>query len=81
MSIKVLVNGAFGRMGQITVKAISAQPTLELVGQTGREYDLKKQLKIVMQKSSLILRILTPSLPIPPSLSKQAHILSLVPPV
>jgi 4-hydroxy-tetrahydrodipicolinate reductase len=42
MPINILVNGAFGRMGQITVKAISAWPGLELVGQIGREYDLKK---------------------------------------
>jgi 4-hydroxy-tetrahydrodipicolinate reductase len=42
MPIKILVNGAFGRMGQMTVKTIKANPRLELVGQTGREYDLKK---------------------------------------
>jgi len=45
MPIKVLVNGAFGRMGQMTVKAISSDPELELVGQTGREYDLKKAIE------------------------------------
>jgi 4-hydroxy-tetrahydrodipicolinate reductase len=45
MSIKVLVNGAFGRMGQLAIKAISAHPGLELVGQTGREYDLLKSIK------------------------------------
>lgn len=45
MSIKVLVNGAFGRMGQLAVKAISEHPGLELVGQTGREYDLLKSIK------------------------------------
>lgn len=45
MKIKVLVNGAFGRMGQMTVKAIEAHPNLELVGQTGRTYDLKKSIK------------------------------------
>ncbi|RDI48584.1 4-hydroxy-tetrahydrodipicolinate reductase [Aquicella lusitana] len=44
MSINVLVNGAFGRMGQITVKAIEEHPALTLVGQTGREYDLKKSI-------------------------------------
>ncbi|VVC76714.1 4-hydroxy-tetrahydrodipicolinate reductase [Aquicella siphonis] len=43
--IKILVNGAFGRMGQMTVKAISTHPRLELVGQTGREYDLKKSIR------------------------------------
>ena len=42
MAIKVLVNGAFGRMGQLTVKTISQDGNFELVGQTGREYDLAK---------------------------------------
>ena len=42
MPIKILVNGAFGRMGQMVVKAIAENPRLELVGQTGREYDLAK---------------------------------------
>lgn len=44
MAINVLVNGAFGRMGQMTVQAINNHPRLELVGQTGREYDLKKSI-------------------------------------
>jgi len=44
MTIPVLVNGAFGRMGQMTVKAISERPQFALVGQTGREYDLKKSI-------------------------------------
>lgn len=44
MPIKILINGAFGRMGQMTVKALSANPAFELVGQTGREYDLKKSI-------------------------------------
>jgi 4-hydroxy-tetrahydrodipicolinate reductase len=42
MGIRVLVNGAFGRMGQFTTKAITAHPNLELAVQTGREYDLKQ---------------------------------------
>ncbi len=45
MTIKVLINGAFGRMGQITVKAIDAHQGLKLVGQTGKEYDLKTSIK------------------------------------
>src|SRR5580658_11375899 len=45
MPIKILVNGAFGRMGQMTIKTIAANPTFELVGQTGREYDLKQAIK------------------------------------
>ncbi len=45
MPIKVLVNGAFGRMGQLVAKAVQETPALELVGQTGREYDLLKSIK------------------------------------
>lgn len=44
MPIKVLVNGAFGRMGLITIKALSEDPRFDIVGQTGREYDLKKSI-------------------------------------
>lgn len=45
MPIKILVNGSFGRMGQMTVKAINEHPNLELAGQTGREYDLRSAIK------------------------------------
>lgn len=45
MMIKVLVNGAFGRMGQLVVTAIKTHPQLELVGQTGREYNLLQAIK------------------------------------
>jgi 4-hydroxy-tetrahydrodipicolinate reductase len=45
MSAHVLINGAFGRMGQMTVKTLSEHPEFTLVGQTGREYDLKKSIK------------------------------------
>lgn len=45
MPINILVNGAFGRMGQMTVKTITEHPNFTLVGQTGREYDLKKSIK------------------------------------
>lgn len=45
MSINVLVNGAFGKMGRITTAAIEAHPELTLVGQTGREYDLQASIK------------------------------------
>ncbi len=44
MPISILVNGAFGRMGQMVVKTIEAEPDFNLVGQTGREYDLKKSI-------------------------------------
>lgn len=45
MPIKILVNGAFGRMGQIVVKTMKENPDFELVGQTGREYDLVKSIQ------------------------------------
>lgn len=45
MAIRVLVNGAFGRMGQFVTKAIDAHPSLELAGQTGREYDLSEAIR------------------------------------
>lgn len=45
MPINILVNGAFGRMGQITAKAIESHPGFTLVGQTGREYDLQKSIR------------------------------------
>lgn len=45
MPIKILVNGAFGRMGQITAKAVKSHPNFELVGQTGREYNLTQSIK------------------------------------
>lgn len=45
MPINILVNGAFGRMGQITVNAINTNPKFQLVGQTGREYNLRKAIK------------------------------------
>ena len=45
MTIRVLVNGAFGRMGQLVTKAVAAHPKLELTGQTGREYNLKQAIE------------------------------------
>ena len=45
MPIKVLVNGAFGRMGQMVSKAIAENANFELVGQAGREYHLEKSIK------------------------------------
>ena len=45
MAIKVLINGAFGRMGQMAAKTISTNANFELAGQTGREYQLDKAIK------------------------------------
>lgn len=38
--IRILVNGAFGRMGQEVCKAVCAESEFELVGQLGRKDDL-----------------------------------------
>lgn len=40
MPIRILVNGAFGKMGQETVKAIQNDPAFQLVGQTGKSDNL-----------------------------------------
>lgn len=41
MSISVLINGAFGKMGQETVQAVQTADDLKLVGQLGAQDDLK----------------------------------------
>lgn len=45
MAIKILVNGAHGKMGQYTVKTLSSQPNLSVVGETGSEQDLATEIK------------------------------------
>jgi 4-hydroxy-tetrahydrodipicolinate reductase len=45
-NIRVLVNGAKGRMGQEVVKAVKAAPDLELVDQTDLEDDLIARIKV-----------------------------------
>lgn len=45
MSIKVLVNGGFGKMGRITQEAIRQQSDLELVAALGREDNLSQCIK------------------------------------
>lgn len=40
MAIRILVNGAEGRMGQITAKTIAHHPDFSLVGQTGHQDNL-----------------------------------------
>jgi 4-hydroxy-tetrahydrodipicolinate reductase len=44
VSIRVLVNGAAGRMGQITAKTIQQDPTFDLVAETHNSDELKKSL-------------------------------------
>lgn len=45
MTVRVLINGAFGRMGQMISKIMSEDARFELVGETGREYDLGKAIQ------------------------------------
>lgn len=44
VKIRVMVNGALGRMGQEAIKAISAHPRLELVGQSDMGDDLEQKI-------------------------------------
>lgn len=44
MSIRVLVNGAAGRMGQITAKTIKQDPTFDLVAETHSSDELERSL-------------------------------------
>ena len=45
MTIRILVNGAQGRMGQVTVQAVTQQLDFALVGQAGRQDDLAEMIK------------------------------------
>lgn len=45
MTIRVLVNGAEGKMGQATINAITQDPSLSLVGQIGRNNNLATEIK------------------------------------
>ncbi len=45
MPLRVLVNGANGKMGQITVKTLSNHPEFTLVGATGRNDNLIEEIK------------------------------------
>jgi len=46
MSIKILVNGASGRMGEATVAAIEQHANLQLVGQAGRKDNLVEMIRV-----------------------------------
>ncbi len=45
MAIRVLVNGAFGKMGRPCVEAVNQDSDLILVAKTGREHDLAAEIK------------------------------------
>jgi len=53
VSIRVLVNGAAGRMGQTTVQFIHTDKTLDLVGETNGKDDLKKS--ILATKADIVI--------------------------
>lgn len=55
--IKVLVNGAKGRMGQEVVKAVLADPDLELVGQIDSGDDLRTE--IIKSKAAVVVDFTT----------------------
>lgn len=56
--IKVIVNGAKGRMGAETVKAVSAEPDLELVAQTDLGDDLSET--IINTKANVVVDFTIP---------------------
>src|SRR5438105_3873162 len=58
MRVKVLVNGAHGKMGQETVKAIKADPELELVGERDKDTDLWATIKV--SKAQVVIDFTTP---------------------
>lgn len=45
MTIRIIINGAAGRMGQETVKAISSDPAFIVVGKTGKNDSLATAIK------------------------------------
>ena len=45
MTIRVLVNGARGKMGQVTVKAISSDPDFVLAGEADKDDNLAAEIK------------------------------------
>lgn len=58
MDIKVLVNGAQGKMGRIAVQAVTEAQGLSLVGQNGRQDDLA--LAIKQQAADVVIDFTTP---------------------
>lgn len=57
--IRVIVNGARGRMGQETIKAVKKDPELELVGETDKGDDLAGIIK--KTKAQLVIDFTVPS--------------------
>jgi len=59
MPINVLINGAWGRMGQEAVKAVQNDPELELVGQIGKTDDLTAVIQ--QSKAQVVVDLTTPA--------------------
>ncbi len=59
MQVKVLVNGARGKMGQEVVKAVSADAALKLVGERNKDTDLWATIKVT--KPDVVVDFTTPS--------------------
>lgn len=58
MTLRILVNGAHGKMGQEVVTAVNKDPELELVGQTGRDDDLTQA--IATAKANVVVDFTNP---------------------
>ncbi|EKD91949.1 MAG: dihydrodipicolinate reductase [uncultured bacterium] len=58
MSIKVIINGAFGKMGATATKAILTETDLELVAETGRQDNLADVIK--QHRADVIVDLTTP---------------------
>ena len=58
MTIKVLINGANGKMGRVTVETIADQPNLTLVAKTGRDDDLATA--IIESQADVVVDFTTP---------------------
>lgn len=59
MPIRVLVNGAAGKMGQETVKAVQNDPALQLIGQTEKSDDLVAAIKA--NKAEVVIDFTSPT--------------------
>jgi 4-hydroxy-tetrahydrodipicolinate reductase len=58
MTISILINGAFGKMGQETVKAVEASQAFKLVGKLGKSDVLKTAL--IDKKPEIVIDFTTP---------------------
>lgn len=56
--IKVIVNGARGKMGQIAIKAVNEAADLTLVGENGHQEDLAQSIKT--QNADIVIDFTTP---------------------